>query len=307
MTLDIRYADGPLGHEIRGVDLAQLDDASFAALEQAFDTYGCIVIRGQSLTPARQVDFSRRFGPLDRFVLERFNLAEQPEIFVLSNILEDGRPIGLGGDAASYWHSDMWVSHRPPRGSILHALEVPHRNGEPLGDTCFASTAHAYDTLSEEMKARIEGLQAVFSRSKYAEYVELQSGTVHAREMTQARKSLATDLITHSLVRRHPRTGRKCLYVVEGVIDHIVGMTPAESEPLLAELLAHVVRAQACYRHRWQVGDVVMWDNYSTLHRATSDFQLPERRLMHRTTLSSASLAIPFRKIHGTSARGGLV
>lgn len=286
MTLDIRFTSTPLGHEVRGLDVRRLDDATFAQVEAAFDRYGVIVISGQDLTPAEQVAFSRRFGPLDRFVLDRFNLPEQPEVFVVSNIVEDGRPIGMG-DAGRYWHSDMWVSETPPRGSILYAREVPHRDGRALGDTCFASTAHAYDTLPERTKARIENLCAVFSSAKYAEYVgHTTVKDVHTREIVAAREKVKDRVMTHRLVRRHPRTGRKCLYVVEGVISHIVGMGEAESEALVGELLQHVVRPEVVYRHNWRVGDMVLWDNYSAVHCAIGDFAAHERRLMHRTTLS---------------------
>ena len=288
MALDIRFTDRPIGHEIRGVDLRDVDDATVREIGQAFDTHGVIVFRDQSLTPDDQLAFCRRLGPLDRFVLERFNHPQHPEIFVVSNILEDGRPIGMA-DAGSYWHSDMWVSARPPRGSMLYALEVPHRGDEPLGDTQFASTAHAYDTLPDDLKARIENLEAVFSSRKYAEYVgHTTVKDVYTKEIVAAREDVKDREMTHRLVRRHPFTGRKCLYVVEGVISRIVGMDPAESEPLLQRLLAHVIRPEVVYRHRWRVGDAVMWDNYSALHRATPDYELPARRHMHRTTLGLA-------------------
>ena len=286
MTLDIRFSGKPLGHEIAGVDLRNLDDATFREIEAAYDTYGVVVFRGQTLTPQDQVAFSRRFGPLDRFVLERFNMPDLPEVFVLSNIIENGQPIGMG-DAGRYWHSDMWVSDRPPRGSALYAKEVPHKGDLPLGDTRFASTSHAYDSLSEDMKKRIENLSAVFSSAKYADYVGHSTvKDVNTREIVAAREKVKDRLITHRLVRAHPRTGRKCLYVVEGVISHIVGMGEQESEALIKELLEHVIRPEAVYRHSWRVGDLVMWDNYSALHCASGDYELPQRRLMHRTTLA---------------------
>ena len=291
MTLDIRFSNAPLGHEIRGVDLRIVSDATFREIEQAYDTYGVVVFRDQKFTPQEQVDFSLRFGPLDRFVLERFNMKELPEIFVLSNIIEHGQPVGMG-DAGRYWHSDMWVSDTPPRGSALYALEVPQRGDEPLGDTYFASTAHAYETLPESLKKDIEGLSAVFSSAKYADYVGHSTvKDVNTREIVAAREKTKDRLITHRLVRRHPRTGRKCLYVVEGVISHVVGMGEAESEKLLGDLLQHAVRQEVVYRHRWRPGDLVMWDNYSALHRATGDYELPQRRLMHRTTLSVKGIA----------------
>jgi taurine dioxygenase len=289
MTLDIKFSGAPLGHEIRGVDLRTADDETFHEIEKTFDTYGVVVIRDQKLDPEQQVAYSRRFGPLDRFVLERFNHRDFPEVFILSNIVEDGRAVGMD-DAGRYWHSDMWVSDRPPRGSVLHALEVPHRDSEPVGDTCFASTAYAYDTLDEATKQRIKNLSAVFSSAKYADYVgHSKPKDLKTKEIMEAREKIKDREITHRLVRTHPRTGRKCLYVVEGVIARIVGMDESESEALVQKLLQHIVRPEVVYRHRWRVGDVVMWDNYSAVHRAVGDFELPQRRLMHRTTLSSAT------------------
>ncbi len=291
MELDIHYVDAPLGHEIRGVDLRTVDDDTFRAIEDAYDRYGVIVIRGQLWTPHEQVAFSKRFGSLDRFVLDRFNMKELPEIFVLSNIIENGQPIGMN-DAGRYWHSDMWVTEKPPRGSMLYALEVPHKGDEPLGSTYLASTSHAHDTLPQEVKDRIEDLSAVFSSQLYAAYVGHDTvKDVHTREIVAARQAVADRRMTHRLVRRHPVTGRKCLYVVEGVIDHIIGVEPAESKELLDYLLKHITRPETVYCHRWKVGDVLMWDNYSAVHRATGDFELPQRRLMHRTTLSAPNAA----------------
>lgn len=292
MDLDIQFTPFPLGHEIRNIDVRHLDDAKFAELEAAFDRYGVIVVRGQSLTPKEQVAFSKRFGPLDRFVLERFNMPDQPEIFVLSNIIENGTPVGMN-DAGRYWHSDMWITERPPRGSMLYALEVPHGpDGQPLGDTYFASTADAYDTLPEDLKAQVENLSAVFSSRKYAQFVgHDKPKDAHSKAIVEAQEELMDVQITHKMVRRHPRTGRKCLYVVEGVITHIVGMDPDESQALIDRLMKHIVRAGAVYRHHWKVGDIVMWDNYSAVHCAIGNFELPQRRLMHRTTLSAQSSA----------------
>lgn len=288
MELQIRYTDRPLGHEILGIDLSgEVDDALFAEIERAYDRYGVVVFRDQKLTPEQQVRFSRRFGPLDRFVLDRFNLPTLPEIFVVSNIVEDGHPIGMA-DAGRYWHTDMWVTDRPPRGSILYALEVPERDGEPLGDTYFASTAAAYDALPEDVKERLEGRKAVFSIGKYVDYRRntTPSADTEAGKLAQTeRESLGASEIEHPLVRTHPRTGRKCLYICEGVISRIVGLDQEESDDLIALLERHVVRSEFVYRHRWRVGDVVMWDNCSAIHKATSDYQLPLRRLMHRTTL----------------------
>jgi taurine dioxygenase len=287
MDLEINYVPFPLGHEIRNVDVRKVDDETFKQIEAAYDRYGVVVIRGQSLTPQQQVDFSKRFGSLDRFVWDEFNMRDLPEVFVLSNIVVDGKPLGLD-NGGRYWHSDMWITDNPPRGSMLYAVEVPHAaDGKPLGDTCFASTAEAYDTLSDELKAKIENLSAVFSSQAFAEYVGYDKPKdANGDAIAQAQEKTKDVVITHPLVRIHPRTGRKCLYVVQGAITHIVGLEPAESRALLDQLMNHVIRQGAVYRHSWKVGDIVMWDNYSAVHCAIGDFEWPQRRLMHRTTLS---------------------
>ena len=291
MTITITPNSSPLGHEITGVDLRNLSNEDFSAIDDAYQKYGVVVVRDQSLTPEEQIAFSRRFGPLDRFALDRFNKKENPEIFIVSNLLDKGEPIGME-DAGRYWHSDMWYVDAPPRGSHLYALEVPHAdNGEPLGDTYFASTAHAYRTLPEALRKRVENLEAVFSLRKYAVHVghtaEKAKDNVYLKEVVNAERSLIDREITHKLVRVHPITGEKCLYVVQGVIREVLGLDQAESDALIEELTQHVIRAEAVYRHRWRVGDLVMWDNYSAVHRATGDFALPQRRLMHRTTVGA--------------------
>jgi taurine dioxygenase len=294
MGLEIRFTDKPLGHELCGVDLNNLDDETFQQIDEAYKKYGVVVIRGQNLTPESQLAFSRRFGSLDRFVFDRFNMKEHPEIFIVSNIIEDGRPIGME-DAGRYWHSDMWYTPRPPRGSFLYAVEVPHDGDRPLGDTCFASSRHAYETLPEVLKQRVEGLSAVFSSRKYGEYVghteEKAKGNVYLEDVVKAREKIKDNVITHPLVRRHPITGEKCLHVVQGVISEIVGLPKNESDELIETLVNHAIRPEVVYRHQWKVGDIVMWDNYSALHQANGDFKLPQRRLMHRTTLSAPQQA----------------
>lgn len=298
MMIDIVKNGLPLGHEVRGVDLSKnIPDDVFDEIEQAYDQYGVIVFRNQKLSPEELIAFSERFGPLYRMKLEQFNLKSAPDIFVVSNIIENGEPIGMG-DAGRYWHTDQWVSPKPPRGSILYAMEVPHDEaGKPLGDTCFASTANAYDTLRADLKERIEGLSAVYSRTKYGEYrAKISEDKSQQERFAKALKEHSNRTgeneqeIVHPLVRVHPRTGRKCLYLSEGAISHVIGLDQEESDKLIADLMAHVIRPEAVYRHSWTVGDVVMWDNWSGVHKAIADFTLPQRRLMYRTTLSSSSL-----------------
>ena len=296
MGAEIKLIDAPLGHEIRGVDIGKgLSDADFRVIEDAYDRYGVIIIRGQQLSPQQQVAFSRRFGPLDRYVLDKYNMKDCPEVFIVSNIIENGKPVGLG-DAGRYWHSDMWVTPNPSRGSMLHAIEVPHDDtGKPLGDTWFISMQAAYDALPEALRAKIEGRMAVYSGRKYVEFrksrtpVDPKTGQMSADDragMEEREKNIAPE-ISHRMVRIHPRTGRKSIYYSEGSIDRIEGYSREESEKILDELHRHIMQPQFQYKHSWKVGDIVMWDNCSCIHNAIGDFEWPQRRRMHRTTLGN--------------------
>lgn len=292
MSIDIRYADAPLGHEIRGVDLSgDIPAADFAEIETAYDRYGVIVFRGQNLTPEQQIAFSRRFGQLTRYSTDRYNMPTHPEIFIVSNVKEGGRDIGLA-DGGRYWHTDMWSTANPPRGSILYALEVPMRDGEPLGDTWFCSTAAAYDALPEHLRRAVEGRRAVFSTERYAQLkrartpVDPVTGQLPASFLERDVNRPKDIVQTHDLVKLHPRSGRKCLYFSEEAITHIVDMDAKESDDILAELHRHILQPQFLYRHRWAVGDLITWDNISCMHKAIGDFE-PLRRRMHRTTLAA--------------------
>lgn len=292
MAFHLRFADAPLGHEICGVDLSQpLADAEFEQVQDAYDRYGVVVIRDQHITPEQQIAFSKRFGALDRYILDRYNLKTHPEIFVVSNILgDDGEPIGLG-DAGRYWHTDMWSIPAPPRGSFLYALEVPQRDGKVYGDTYFSSTQAAYDALPADLRDAIETRQALYSSKRLVEFrvsvAQSQKGGLSREEeegMKERSKNMLQE-ITHPLVRLHPRTGRKCIYYSEGAIAGIVGMPQDEADEVLERLRRHLLKPEFIYRHQWRAGDLVMWDNCSCIHKATGDFELPLRRRMHRTTL----------------------
>ncbi|HEX6003805.1 MAG TPA: TauD/TfdA family dioxygenase [Burkholderiales bacterium] len=278
----VRPLSPSFGAEIEGIDLAaELDAARFTEIERVFNERSVVLFRGQRLSDAQHVRFSRRFGELEIHVLREYVKPAHPEIYVLSNIVENGRSVGIK-DAGNYWHTDLSYTRAPSRGSIMYAVEVPHREGRPLGDTLFASTAAAYEALGEDMKEKLSRLNAVHRFwDRYLRERKAAGGDVVVSEERRA----GTPDVVHPVVRTHPYTGRKCLYVNEGFTVGIADMTDSESGPLLQTLYAHCTRPEFVYRHQWRVGDVVMWDNCATLHRATVDFALPERRLMQRTTL----------------------
>lgn len=299
-TLEIVPSGAPLGHEIRGIDLsAPLAPETVGAISAAWAAHGVIVLRGQNLSPARQVEVSRQFGTLERFSIGAYNQPEHPEIFVVSNIVEQGRPIGIA-DAGRDWHTDMCFTPNPPRGSLFYALEVPQQNGQPRGDTVFASTGAAYDALPDDIRQRIDGRLATFSfanRVAIAAREKALAERPHGDEddpllqahlQAEREKALAKHPdVWHPIVRHHPLTGRKCLYISELHTTRIEGIPQPESDALLAYLNAHVVRPEFVYRHRYQPGDVVFWDNCACIHKAIGDFALPLRRHMHRTTIGS--------------------
>ncbi len=281
--MQIRPISPLFGAEIVEVDLSgKLDDATFTAIEAAYSKYSVLLFRDQKMTDEQHVDFSRRLGELEVHVLREFSKPQHPEVYVLSNIVENGKPIGIK-DAGSYWHTDLSYTKSPSRGSILYAIEVPHAaDGTPLGDTEFASTAAAYDSLSEEMKTKLQSLKAV--HRFWDRYINSRKAAGSEVVISDERRAGLPDVI-QPVIRTHSVTGRKSIYVNEGFTVSIVGMSDSESRALLEELYAHCTQAKFRYRHKWRVGDVVMWDNCTTVHRLNVDFALPQRRLMQRTTL----------------------
>jgi taurine dioxygenase len=278
MSIEIIPTGAALGAEIRGVDLAKpIDDATFAVIERTYNEYGVIFFRGQQITPQQQVAFTRRFGEIEFNIFgERWSVSGSPEIVVVSNVTENGRPLGVRR-AGENWHSDMCYTARPPRGTILYALEIPDLFGLPLGDTEFASAAAAWDALPERLRQQIEGRRAVFDFT----------GRKRAFPPTQAEIQRYPQ-VRHPIVRTHPFTGRKCLYVMRDDCVGIDGLEREEAEVLIAALADHIVKPAFVYRHQWQPGDLLLWDNCTVQHRAVQDYDLPHRRLMHRTTMGGA-------------------
>jgi taurine dioxygenase len=286
-----------LGAQIDGLDLSQaLSDARFAEVAEAFFDHEVVVFRDQRLTPGQQVAFTRRFGELEQHVRRESCLPGFPEILVVSNVLDEkGRAIGAQ-DAGRFWHSDLSYKREPSLLSALYALEVPATNGRVLGDTGFASATAAYEALPEATKRRLQGLRNVHSYRYYrtknarAQREEAAAGGRVVQEHTPSAAQLATvPDVEMPLVRTHPVTGRKALFVNEAHTSHIVGLPPEEGDALLAELYRHLARPEFRYTHRWREGDLLMWDNCAVQHKATFDYDLPLRRRMLRTTVRGSA------------------
>jgi len=273
----VHRLDTALGAEIVDLDLSRpLDDKTFNALRRAFlESNGLLVFRAQYITPEQHISFSRRFGPLMIHVLRQYLLPGHPEILRISNVVENGKPIGLG-DAGRVWHSDLSYTSEPSLGSLLHALELPMEGG----DTSFANMSAAYDALPADIRQRVEGKRAVHS---YSHSYDRFSGSKWRPPLTQNQKDEVREVV-HPVVRTHPETGRKALFVNEGFTSRILDLPEAESRELLELLFVHSTKPSFVYRHRWQDHDLVFWDNRCTIHLAHGcPPQL--RRHMHRTTV----------------------
>ncbi|MDP9877224.1 taurine dioxygenase [Variovorax boronicumulans] len=274
---EVRPFDAPVGAEIVGLDIAEpINAADFQRIHRAHLDHHVLVFRDQRITPAQHIDFSRRFGPLEIHVLHQFQLKNHPEILIVSNIKENGEPIGLG-DAGVYWHSDISYKPHPSLGSLLHAQELPSEGG----DTLFADQHLAWEALPAELQQRILPLKA--EHSYLAKYEELRAKNPWRPKLSQAQIDQVAPAV-QPVVRTHPETGRKALFVSEHFTTRIVGLPQDESDALLAELFAHSVKPEFVYRHTWAPHDLVFWDNRSLMHLAAGTPDHLRRRL-NRTTI----------------------
>ena len=286
MSFEIRRLSPVLAAEIVGLDLSRsLNDSDFATIRSAFDEHSVLVFRDQRrLMPEQHIAFSRRFGPLEVHVQERFLLPGHREILIVSNVFENGQPIGLV-DAGHYWHSDLSYLAEPSLGSMLHAQELPAEGG----DTLFVSMHAAYDALDGAMKARIATLEA--EHSYLARNRKQGEGNPHRPQLDQQTAAKVPPVV-HPVVRVHPGSGRPALFVNEGFTTRIIGLPEDESRELLTFLFAHMTQPRFIYRHRWQPHDLVFWDNRATIHLATGCPPHLRRRLYRTTVRGDRPMAL---------------
>ncbi len=284
--LNIVPSGGALGAEITGADLsAPMDDSTFSYIEEAFNKHSVICIRDQNMDEGQFLTFMARFGQIEGVPLSDFSHPNYPNIFFVSNIWENGRLIGHD-DAGSVWHTDMSYSERPPRMSCLHAKEVPFENGIAKGDTYFASAAAAYDALPDYEKLMIDKLYAIHDLAGRRAKKKAQKEPKPETELARRRNN--QEQVLHPVVRIHPKTARKCLYLTSGECVGIPGMGEEEALDLIERLARHVYQPKFRYTHKWRVGDVLMWDNCAVQHLATFDYKWPiDRRLMWRITVDA--------------------
>jgi taurine dioxygenase len=275
-NLRILPTGAALGAEIRGVDLRALDDRLFAAIHRAWLDHLVLLFRDQTLDDDQLIAFSRRFGELDWAPVQetgRRFVEGYPEIYVVSNVMQNGAPIGSLGAGEAVWHTDMSYIPQPPKASMLYALEVPSAGG----NTGFVNMYRGYEALPAILKARIEGL-----RVKH-------DGTYNSGGYLRQGVDAVDDPMTspgelHPLVCTHPETRRRALYLGRRRNAYIAGLALAESEKLLDEIWHYATRDADTWYNVWRTGDLVLWDNRCTMHRR-DPFDAAARRVMHRTQI----------------------
>lgn len=270
------------GAEVIGVDLARDHDAATVdALRWLWADHGLLLFRDQSLEEKDIVAFSGMFGDLEIHVREEYLSPDHPEILIVSNLKKNGEPIGILSDHEVGWHHDQIYQEHPAVGSLLYSVKIPPSGG----NTSFCNLAAAYAALPDDRKAALEGLRGMHS---YAYFNKQWS------EPTNAKQQAMTPDVTHPLIRTHPITGQKAIYADPGMTAGVEGMPEDEATALLQELYDWCLQPQFLYDHAWRLGDALMWDNASTMHRR-GEFDPTAERLMKRTTiLPPADLAVPF-------------
>jgi taurine dioxygenase len=274
--IDVIPTGAALGAELRGVDLRRIDDADFAIIHRAWIDHQVLLFRDQHLDDAALLGFSRRFGALDHAPIQengRRFVEGHPEIYVVSNVIENGAAIGSLGAGEAVWHTDMSYLEDPPKASMLYALEIPPTGG----NTGFGSMYRAYETMPAALRGRIEGMRVKHDGT-------YNSGGYVRQGVTPTDDPRSAPGTFHPLVCTHPESGRRGLYLGRRRNAYIEGLELAESEALLDEIWRHATREELTWYNTWRVGDLVLWDNRCTMHRR-DPFDASARRVMHRTQI----------------------
>jgi taurine dioxygenase len=278
--MKIHSSGEALGARIEGIDLAQpVSDSDFKQILRALGERGVLCFPKQRLETEEFARFGRMFGELEINVANQFHELGFPEVMVLSNMVKDGRPIGLG-DAGQGWHTDMSYSKEIELANVLSAIRVPMRDGRPLGDTQFRNMHAAYEDLPSDIKTKLKERTATHDFAKFWDMMRARPGSQRAALTPQQRAKKPP--VSQPIFRTHPITGRTILYCNPGYATHIDGMPETESAELLEFLLKHQEQEKYFYAHKWAEGDLLMWDNIGTVHNAVADYHPDEPRHMRR-------------------------
>jgi taurine dioxygenase len=280
-----------LGATIEGIDLAQpLAAAEYDLVVDALGRYGVVRFPAQRLSAGELRDFAARFGELEINVANAYQEPGIPEVMILSNIVRDGKPIGLA-DAGQDWHTDMSYSRTIAFANVLYGIEIPHRDGRPLGATEFCNMHAAYDGLPADLRRRLEGMTALHDFNKFWEMMRRAKGSKRP-PLTEAQRK-AKPPVSHPVFLTHPITGRKVLYANPGYAVRINELSEKESDEVLAFLFAHQVKPEYRYAFRWRAGDVLMWEDIGTIHNAVADYGPDEHRLIKRCQVMATRFLPP--------------
>lgn len=269
-----------MGVRIEGIDLSKpVNESQFAAILAALGQYGVIYFPKQNLDARALKAFSERFGSLQGSPTGDYCEPGVPEVMLLSNIVENGKPIGLA-DAGQDWHTDMSYNAVVGFTNVLYGIKIPHRDGKPLGNTVFANMRAAYDDLAPALKTKLANATATHDFNKFWEEMRKRPGSTRPALTPEQRAQRPPSV--HPVFLTHPITGRKVLYCNPGYAIRINEFDEAESDAVLAELFRHQLQPKYQHAHRWSEGDVLMWDHISTLHNAIPDYRPDEHRLIKR-------------------------
>jgi taurine dioxygenase len=278
--MDIITTGASLGVRINGMDLARpLAQHDYKTIEQALGKHGVVCFAQQKLEAADLSRFAQNFGTLEINVANMYHEPGMPEVMILSNMLENGKPIGLS-DAGQDWHTDMSYSRTIAFSNLLYGLRIPMRDGKPLGNTEFCNMHAAYDGLPQDLKDELDGMTITHDFNKFWEMMRREKGSTRPPLTEEQRRKKPP--VSHPVFLLHPITGKKVLYANPGYSMRVNEMSEQRSADVLAFLFEHQLQDKYRYRHNWTEGDVLMWDNMGTIHNAVADYRPDEPRLIKR-------------------------
>ena len=278
-----------LGATVAGLDLAQpLSDGDFQGVKRALGEHGVLRFPQQQLTAQQLVDFSARFGKLEINVANSYQEPGLPQIMILSNMVENGKPIGLS-DAGQSWHTDMSYSKTIAFANVLYGIKIPQRNGKTLGNTEFCNMHAAYDGLPDELKHKLDGKTVLHDFNKFWEMMRREKGSQRPPLTEKQRQQKPP--VSHPIFLMHPLTGRRVLYANPGYAMRINELPQKESDDLLAFLFEHQTQPAYRYAHQWQEGDLMLWEDIGTIHNAVADYAPHEPRLIKRCQVMASDFS----------------
>ncbi len=281
-----------LGATVEGLDLAKpLSKAEFDLVQRALGDYSVLRFPKQQLTARQLVDFSARFGKLEINIANAYQEPGLPEVMILSNVVENGKPVGMS-DAGQSWHTDMSYSKTIAFANVLYGIKIPRRNDKTLGNTEFCNMHAAYEGLPDELKTKLEGKTVLHDFNKFWEMMRREKGSKRP-PLTEAQRR-AKPPVSHPIFLTHPLTGRRVLYANPGYSMRINELPERESDEILAFLFEHQTKPEYRYAHVWEEGDLMLWEDIGTIHNAVADYGPDEHRYIKRCQVMASDFGEDF-------------